>query len=345
MKISWEYSLESEARRIVHTAHQIAVGFYRINGFFVLPYDSNSRDVSSNLVYFPDLPYYKISRFWEKMKRIDVYHIPFKVEQKILDQLVEMIKEARLPRPESEKMEQVWNKMEKEFLGAVTQVIPKLMNSVKNMVIMPTILGTKCSFTVPKQFPAMISMYLRNDGDMIYGMVEAILSALTRDNIYKKLQASWQESEMLVDWLISESAIGEVINKYHSLKYYSPTLKNIRSKQSALILKQSDEFYRKLGLPSFEKPFRNENGVPKLFDKTIENISISESSVLNKLIENENRVTPVDTVAEVMFKSENDFSLYAISKTIQRLRDKLEKNGISGSCIQTLRTKGFVLRN
>jgi hypothetical protein len=256
-----------------------------------------------------------------------------------------MIEEAKIPKPEIKKTELVWNKMEKEFFKVTGQVIPRLITSVKNIVIMPTVLGTKCSFTVPKKFPASISMYLRNDGDMIYGMVEAILSALTRDNIYKKLQGSWQESEMLVDWLITESAIGEVIDKYHSLKNYSPTLKNTRSKQSALVLKQSDEFYRNLGLPSFEKPFKIENMVPKLFDKTIENISTSESMVLNKLIENENRVTPVDAVAEVMFKSEDDFSLYAISKTIQRLRDKLEKNGISGSCIQTLRTKGFVLRN
>ena len=63
------------------------------------------------------------------------------------------------------------------------------------------------------------------------------------------------------------------------------------------------------------------------------------------LIRNSNTVTEIDDIGSVIFKSEDNFSLYAISKTIQRLRDKLEANGISGSYIQTLRGKGYLLKN
>ncbi len=38
-----------------------------------------------------------------------------------------------------------------------------------------------------------------------------------------------------------------------------------------------------------------------------------------------------------------EFSLYAISKTLERLRKKLEENNLSGAIIQTVRNQGWVL--
>jgi DNA-binding response OmpR family regulator len=63
------------------------------------------------------------------------------------------------------------------------------------------------------------------------------------------------------------------------------------------------------------------------------------------LIENSNSFVSFDAIADNFSDSDENFSLYAISKTIQRLRNKLETNGISGSYIQTLRGQGYLLKN
>ncbi|MCU0287429.1 MAG: helix-turn-helix domain-containing protein, partial [Acidobacteria bacterium] len=69
-----------------------------------------------------------------------------------------------------------------------------------------------------------------------------------------------------------------------------------------------------------------------------------EKSVFNLLLNNSHQIVTIDQIGETLFPdTPNDFSLYSVSKTIQRLRDKLEQNGISGSIIQTKRHGGYLL--
>ena len=91
MKTFWEYSLEIEAKRVLHCAHQMVVGFYRINNFYVLPLNSNN--YSSNVVLFPDLPCTKIPRFWEKTKRIDITNLPIKTDKRVVEEVKSFLKE------------------------------------------------------------------------------------------------------------------------------------------------------------------------------------------------------------------------------------------------------------
>ena len=53
----------------------------------------------------------------------------------------------------------------------------------------------------------------------------------------------------------------------------------------------------------------------------------------------------IDKLSDIIFNEGEEFSLWAIAKVVQRLRDKLEQNGVSGSFIQTLRGQGYALKN
>lgn len=328
MKINWNYSLETEAERIVHTARQMIVGFYRLNGFNVLPYQEE------NSVYLPELEYNKIPRFWEKMKKIDVYHLPIVVEEEIVEWLVAMLQEKKYNAPNISLTNEVWDKLEEEFFKSLGEVILGAKNLIKSITVHPTLFGTKMSFNVLDSDRNDLIVYLRDDQDVTYGLAEAILSAVTRDSFYKNLEGSWQESEILVDWLISESSIGRIINKYHDLENFRPTIKGTRMKQQARMLKESEDYYRKLGIVNVDLPNRK-----------VEGMTTRESLIFDLLKQNINTVVSFDEIAKLMSGTEDDFSLYAISKIIQRIRDKMEMNGISGSFVQTMRGKGYMLRN
>ena len=69
MKTVWKYSEKTEAERLVLTAHQISVGFYKNNNFIVLPY--NPSIDKAHIVTFPDLKYTNITRFWEQSKKVE----------------------------------------------------------------------------------------------------------------------------------------------------------------------------------------------------------------------------------------------------------------------------------
>lgn len=338
---TWESSEKTEAERLVLTAHQISIGFYKNNNFIVLPY--NPSIDKAHIVTFPDLKYTKIARFWEQSKKVDINNRLIADNQYLVSSVLSIIQEAKLKKINFESIKKLWTKVQNQVLSEIYKVLPSKKNVIKKIIIFPTAFGTNCSFSWIDQ-KGLILIYLREDQG-IHAITEAIITSLTRVDVYKKLEGLWQESEIITDFLITETSIAKVLQKYEKAEMYIPTLKGVRIKEQAKLLAESDEFYKKLGIPSFEKPFSYNGLVPELFGKPVENLTETEKKVLLSLIRNSNVVTEVDDIGGVMFKSEDDFSLYAISKTIQRLRDKLEANGISGSYIQTLRGKGYVLKN
>lgn len=342
-KTTWEYSRETEAKRLLHTAHQIAVGFYRVNNFIVLPYGKDYKDKS--IVTFPDLSYYKIPRFWEKVKRIDVKTLPIKASPLLVKQVENLLRSENLPRPNYLHTKNLWEKASANVISEIYKIMPDKKNMIKKLTIIPTITGASCSFNVPGTFPTEILIWLKEDQN-IYSITEAILTALTRHEVYTRLEGLWQESELLVDWLVSYSSIGKILEKYQNKKNHFPTIKFMRVKQRAELAKKSEEFYKKLGVTSFEHIFKIHANKPTAHGLPIENLTNREKEILNLMIKKESQITAIDELAQILFGNNDDaFSLQAIAKQIQRLRDKLEANGVPGSFIQTRRREGYVLIN
>ncbi len=342
MKTIWEYSLETESLRVLQCSRQISVGFYRANNFCVLPYRETNNKYSD--VVFPDLLYYKIPRFWDKVKRVNIGGLPIKADKKLIKGVQTILADANFPEPNIAFVKNNWKKAKKEIIATTEKIVPHSRGAIKKITIYPTLFGTNTSFDVPKKFPTSIGLYLREDQD-IYTITEALLTALTRNKIQGKIGANWAESEFLVDWLLTESVISDVLKKYQPKTNWVPTIKQVRAKQKVGILKTSENFYKRLGMPLIHKPFSVNGKVPLLNGKPLENLTKREQEVLVAMINKEGNILTFDEFDEILFTNEENFSLYAISKAIQRLRDKLEKNSISGSYIQTLRGKGYLLRN
>lgn len=338
---TWEYSEKTEAERIIFNAQQIAIGFYKTNNFIVLPYIPTSQNLQT--VVFPNLEYNKIPRFWEQAKKIDIDNKLIANNPKLVESVSIQIQKLKIKTPNYENIKKLWARAEINILNEIYKFLPTKKDIIKKIIIHPTIFGTNCSFSWIDKKGEMI-IYLREDQG-IHAIAEAIITSLTRDDIYTKLGGLWSESEIITDFLVTQTSIAKILQKYEPAENYIPTLKGVRIKQHAKLLSESEEFYKKLGIPTFDKPFGYNGLVPELFGKPVENLTITEKKVLLNLIRKSNTVTEIDELGEVMFKSDDNFSLYAISKTIQRLRDKLETNGISGSYIQTLRGKGYLLKN
>lgn len=341
MVTKWEYSLKTEAERLLHCARQIAVGFYKVNNFVVLPY--GIKDQGINTVTFPDLPYNTIQRFWKKVSFIDIVNLPIKVPASLVSQTANILETAKLPIPDFSKIKAVWEKAEKDVVNEIYKIMPVYTNRIKKIVIYPTVFGTGSSFNLIGK-DGVIRVYLRSDKG-IATIAEAVVTALTRADVYNDLDGIWQESEMITDWLITKSSLSKVIKRYDKSFSYQPTIKGTRAKQQAKLLAQSEAFYKKLGVPLTNRPFGCNGLMPELFGKPVQNLTVNERKVLLDLIKNSNNVTGLDEIGNMIFENESKFSLYAITKLIQRLRSKLEANGISGSYIQTLRGRGYLLKN
>ncbi len=341
MKTVWEYSEKTEAERLIHTAHQMAVDFYRANNFIVLPYAPNIDNPL--IVTFPDLSYKNISKFWDKVKKVDVLDYPLVIRKDLLDQTISLIKTSNLNSVNFESVKNNWGKAQKDVLDMIYKVMPSKRGKIKEIRIHPTGFGTSSSFSF-KDKNGLFVVYLRQDQG-IKTIAEAIVTTLTRTDIYNDLSGTWSESELVTDWIVTKSAVADVINQYSKNDPFTPTLKGVRVKEFAKLNQESNDFYKKLGI-KFEKKFFGVNGkIPEINKQPIEKLNHPEKVLMSLLIQNSNDVVTIDQIAENIYPNENNFSLYAIAKTVERLRGKLELNGISGSHIQTSRGKGYLLKN
>lgn len=326
-KTVWEYSLELEAKRVLQACRQTALGFYKVNGFYPVPYGTSP--LKDTNVIIPDLPYLSIPRFWEKAAKVWTLDIEKIEEPELIPAIEKMLEQVQIPNLLMTNVKSEWEKIADEFLAEIGKLLPKQKNKITKIVIWPTNFGTSASFSIEKNGTGHV--WIRSDQG-----VEAIgwclITALTRDDILDKYGGLWQESQMISDWLMGETTL----SKYFSHPYNS--MRALRSKQNASILEVSNKFLEKIGAPviSTEKV--------KNLDTT--GFSDREKKLWSALSGKSPNILSVDEVSNILFaNNEDDFSLYAISKAIQRLRDRLEKSGISGSFIQTKRGEGYLLVN
>lgn len=305
----WEGTAKTESLRLVNIAAGVSCGFFKHNGFLVLP-QNRVEPSSSRIVTLPELNYFSVPRFWERVGRMDYkkligdYHIP------VADDLM-----FDLPVPKYKEIDisKIW--------PVICSVVPSAKD-VRTIHVWPTNFGTTCSFSLCDGKPPYdVYVWLRVDqGES--ALVEAIITSLTRP---AQPNASWSESEATVDWIMTDSAVAGVLKSKAN-----ETIADTRSKISANLQKQSDDFLAKIGAPQIT--------LETIKQIKVDDFSQKERLLWQKFISSPNRLVSFDEIGD-----ENDFSLYAITKTIQRLRDKIESQGITGSLIQSKRGEGYIL--
>lgn len=326
VKTSWDYSLNHEAQRLIHASSQIAVGFFKVNGFYPVPYGTVPDFIN---VLLPDLPYLTIPRFWEKVAKIPVSQMHMINQPELTAQLKKLLINVP-PAPDISKIKNQWDKISPAFFDQVYKILPDKKGLIKEIIIWPTNFGTACSFSKIEFTPGKVYIWLRADRG-VENIGWAILSALTRQDLIDHLGGLWQESQILVDWLINETVLAKFFTHAHKSMY------TLRSKQNASQLETSTKFLAKIGAPNIDS-------------STIRNIDTTsftprEKKLLDLLVAKSPQIVTFDEINELLTNNYEQFSLYAISKSIQRLRDRLEKSGISGSFIQTKRGEGYMLVN
>lgn len=338
---TWVYSIKTDAKRILHCAHQMAVGFYKINNFIVLPNFQATN--SSNIVIFPKIRYQDVPKFWHKVTKIDIYSTPFVIEEKLQNDFYNLISKNALQEPKYKHLVKKWKIAEHDVISTIYDLLPEKEGSIKKITIYPTKYGSSCSFSWINK-TGEIEIWLRDDQG-IHTIAEAIVTSLTRDDVYKKLDGTWQESEIITDFILTQTKLAKVLQKYEHQNIFVPTLRGTRVKDIGNILEISNNYYKELNIPNFDRPFSLNGLTPEINKKPILNLTNNEKQVMYLLIKNSNNTVSFDQISDIIFANENKFSLFALAKFIQRLREKLEKNGISGSFIQTLRGKGYFLKN
>ncbi|KKR79381.1 MAG: hypothetical protein UU25_C0015G0009 [Microgenomates group bacterium GW2011_GWB1_40_9] len=279
---TWDYSLDSETRRLLHTAHLIAIGFYRVNQFLVLPYSYKAHDAS--IVTFPDLPYLTIHNFWKEVQHITVGQFPLHIKESLLQSTKTLVENAHIQKPQSDTIQKIWQRAEPAILDGIYSLVPNKKGTIQKIIIHPTSFGSTCSFNIITHNINYIELYLQ-EGLGVATITEALISSLTREDVFEKLGGLWQESELLADWLVTQSSLAQIVKHYDNTNTFSPTIKGIRNKEQPQLTLDSEQFYKKLGIPTGTPPFSLTSDTPTLYAHPIQNLTDTETRILNLFIQ------------------------------------------------------------
>lgn len=313
MTISFNYNLTVTNAAYVAAAGHISEHFYQNHRFYVLDYlPAKFRD---RVVFFPRTQ--SISELIEEgtkafeqplLKRISKYRHYF--DRKV-ERLESEIKSVTNP----------FNDMCEQKIGKT---------SSRNIVIEPILVGSVGTYKFCDDYISIRPRFDRSLSQMMALAVNALVH-------YQLHGARPITSD--TDWRYKQAQAAKIFHSADFKRLFQDVseMNYILSVQTVgSLAKESYTYLTDLG-------YGIKSQLPNPID--VLNLTSQEKLLLELLIKNKPNVVSIDTIATALWTNafEEKFSLYAITKLIERLRAKLKKAGINQQLIHAQRGVGYFL--
>jgi hypothetical protein len=331
--ITFSNSPEMEARRVLFLTASLTRNWYQKHNFLILPKLYQSIPTSQTII--PDLPYSSIPNYWTKVSKLKLT-TPINAPLELLNSTQSLIQkdyDSKLHQKYLAKLEAKWIKIAPSFWNNLFTLFPNYRGQIKHINIYSTQYGPISTFSLASGPNTDITIFMRHDAD-VDKLIWTILASLFRGKMEYQMKHTWEEIETTLDWLMSESALSTGIKLTH------PIIKNIRSNQLASSRTKSQKYLASLGLTT-TSVWRVDQSDICFGDTKILNLSENEQKLLELLLTKRGQTTSYDEIANLLWPNGENFSLFAISKEIERLRKRIKAAGVIPAVIHTHRKVGY----
>jgi len=230
-----------------------------------------------------------------------------------------------------------FNKKIKESLNIYTELLNSefSVKELNKIQIKPVIWGTLGS--ISDDFSFIYPRIDRNPTQVFHLLVNCLIDQrLSKQHKlitqYSKNKKNWENKQ-----LIANQVLKKLLKSSSILTHKTKSLVNILNNNSkGNLVKQSAKNYASLGYP-----------ITSLLNiKTLnKQLTPKEILILKELQNNKLEVVTFEKLSEIIWKDKatEKYSLYAITKQMQRIRKKLQSHGITENIIHTQRGKGYIL--
>jgi hypothetical protein len=332
-RVLFSQTVDSEIRRLLFIANQVSLGFYKDKGIAVLS-EKYIESAEKLTIYFPEFDYKQIPDFWERVKDTN-QNMTFDSNPLLIEDLTRLI--GNRIRIEEEKVLSIkdkWEKVQNEFWSIIRVIFPDNTEKLETVTINVSQYGSRASYKKFEDGDTSILIYIRDDADISH-IAWAILSSLLSKNLGIIIH-SWEEIMSCVDMLMTQTEL-------HALfPHFSPGLTAIKATPSHLLL-ESQSYLESLGI-TFEKKFKLLNDELYFKGQLLNSeLSINQIKILKLMFNLEGHVVSAYEIGDELWSDSEEFSLWAVNKTMQRLRSKLISLGASPLTLKSVRGKGYIL--
>lgn len=342
INLNVKYSKDAVVKTVYRCCGSVAQGYYLNKGFF--PVTENFLN-NPNSVGIPKTKFKKMAGFWEGVKQYKQNTIPPKDKYYFF-----IAKELNLDKwdqacnDKKNELARYWEKIKIEFCKYISSSVSILKNKKITLDVFVVPFGTLCSFTCPKNLEnenLTCTIYLRIDFAKTQ-LIEGIFSALLATFLDSKF--SWFERESIIDFLClnASSYLNTSLKPIETI----PLARKINFSKHHFTNSRNFHHDNSLSFPSIFSITQNDN--VQLFGKRLKlKYTSTERILLKELIQSPDNTITLEKISSIIWpKSSNyKFSLWAINKRIQRLRDKLQLEGLPRSALVTVKGEGYFLNN
>jgi hypothetical protein len=338
MTTEFHYSQEYDYERILYTFAGLKRQIYVENGFY--PVDIPFLEVRTTVVFplITQEQYLELSDLIED----DAYNVPILIHSSKTKRALSVIKnilhdQRSYPIEETlfNTIRQEWQKLEREFIQIFETVFKPEVEEIKVKIYISNY-GTRSSFNFLLQDNILhLSVSLRADMKTEQ-MVPAIVAAYIAYAVAKN-KISWIDRMVVIENIIRLTPFRLLLEKeYEMLKFLKE--KSITTE----VLQNSLRFLSELNYKTVSDFEIKDNKILIKGNKPEVAFTKEETLILN-FIYSKNKLCTYFELADILWTNTDEYSVWAISKLISRIRKKLILNGLDGKKLRTLRGKGFVL--
>jgi hypothetical protein len=331
--LNWEYSSDAEIKSLVFALRSIQNGFYKQHNFYVDYYDPQNARNKQNVI-IPEIDYLKLPRFWQKIALTKGNIAEMQIDDELREFLEKELEKFQ-KKPQMQSLRQIVETDIEKIITTILEVLQLPSDSLSKITVRPARFGPFGSFN-PVSEKKEIVIFLREEAPL-EKFASLLINALVRDRAYE-LKAEWNELRLLVDYFLTTPKIN-ALTKTKNMGILTILRSPLRGNEA----ERTKQIYEEIGLAYNKVEFKIMGNTIYSGDQALTDLTENEAKILTALINEKDKILTYDAIGEIIFDTENDFSLEAITKNMQRLRDKLEQNNLSATFIQTIPKKGYYL--
>lgn len=347
MEININVDLDKEIFRYYFTASRICIGTYGKSIFYLVDKSPKDKILNSYVAVFPD---YNINEKleWHTLRDESLIHGDLSGLSSYEDLKGKIYEEFGSLTRIQPIIEESWKKYEERFLHTLSEVIPDIMNSLNQDLVINiylTNIGSPSSFNIKST--TEVEIYYRVDCD-ISSIAEMILTSIykiSEENILNKLKNKYEHND---DWVITEAVTDFMLSRTILNKLFPNFVPTLGARDLTLdngLNKKNYSYLAKLGFSPDSTYYISDNEIYTTTNKRLEGLNNQEKTLMMLLVANLGRTCTFDLIAEAIWKDAyiQKFSMVAINKLVFSLRHKLRMNNLPKSTIKTVRGVGYSL--
>lgn len=333
MKLEIHYEKDFQIQLYISLCQSVVNKFFAQNRHILLPYRTE------DYWFLPDYNLFADPQFKEELENIRLNSY-FDFYNEYLYNEVSKVFGEYVSEKEISKDISLLNKHKNDIFKFIENIFTNT-NQVDTIYVIPSKIGTVGSFGKSQTANGKYILYCSYRIGHIEHLPTTILAAFIQIscNFNETIFQDFVERQKLIEFFQSYTKLGAIFGKPKSLT----TLQIMDGDKSQYII-DSAKYLAKMGYPaqscfSYDKDNIYFNG------KAILGMQEKEFQVLKLLIDRKNTIVSFDDIAQAYWKIDwrEKFSLFGITKVIEKIRKSLIANGIKFEVISTIRKRGYSL--